>query len=871
MATLAMQDVSCVLEAFERNRYFYGKLMTVRDFEQEQRYHMGQRRLINRLLFGDGVLCGLEVQSSGGTTLTIAPGVALDPCGREIIVPEARTYDIADLTDAQGRKIPDTTPVRLCLTYDECTREPVPALKASTCEEVCDYSRIRETYQLHWRAVPTPAVADAGLSDCAVWLNRKTESAENTVLRVQRTTPLWSRANAVCDVAVKVTARQAVASLSLTETPGGGTLIEPAPTPSQFPTPPLSLAAGESFVYVYQVRVGAGPAPVTLSLGLAGMAALPLVSSIEVVSDVEARQREEVAARWFADCSGTGEVLCVDLAELSVGFTGSTIERIDRLDSLAPRRLMYTLPQLGQLLDCVRRQLLEAQGASRPGHVVLTFQDMETHVARPVGATAASGSANTVARGDHVHSLPLAPASGLEFTPEQALRINGEVGGPTIAFQHPVSGQEPTEGTHLATRHYVDSSMPTAGDGLREREHVFAVGQGAGITVQADDVAVRFAPTAPPPVGLHPVPGNDDTVARGDHGHVLALAPASGLEFTTDLWLRGSELRINGEVGGPTIVFQHPVSGQEPTEDGHLATKRYVDSTLPTAGDGLTIRDQTLVVGQGAGITVQADDVGVRFATALPQPVGLTPSAGNDDTVARGDHVHALPELSSTGVVIFPEAQPGRAVLSELIDPELGRGPVSVILGLEQERDGMVGSGAAEILELFKLPRVLLGAGIVPAEGRFQVGVLSQEERVITIRVRWWAFRPGKHLGEVVVRPAPTVPPRPTLSPPPTLPPDLRPTLRPEPRPTLTPGPTLRPEPIVPTPPPVFDPVDFPGRRVDEVQGLTAEHVARLERAGMSNLATLASTEPGRLAEILGVSDVLAMSFVDEAQRRLRS
>jgi hypothetical protein len=46
--------------------------------------------------------------------------------------------------------------------------------------------------------------------------------------------------------------------------------------------------------------------------------------------------------------------------------------------------------------------------------------------------------------------------------------------------------------------------------------------------------------------------------------------------------------------------------------------------------------------------------------------------------------------------------------------------------------------------------------------------------------------------------------------------------------------------------------------------------VARLERAGITDLATLASTEPGRLAEILGVSDVLAMSFYDEARRLLR-
>ncbi len=44
---------------FERNRYFYGKLLTVRDFEVEQRYHSGKRALLNRLVHGAGVVCGL--------------------------------------------------------------------------------------------------------------------------------------------------------------------------------------------------------------------------------------------------------------------------------------------------------------------------------------------------------------------------------------------------------------------------------------------------------------------------------------------------------------------------------------------------------------------------------------------------------------------------------------------------------------------------------------------------------------------------------------------------------------------------------------------------------------------------------------------
>ena len=58
------KDLECnsELKAFERNRYFYGKLLTVRDFEVEQRYFIEKQRLINRLIHGVGVVCGLKVE-----------------------------------------------------------------------------------------------------------------------------------------------------------------------------------------------------------------------------------------------------------------------------------------------------------------------------------------------------------------------------------------------------------------------------------------------------------------------------------------------------------------------------------------------------------------------------------------------------------------------------------------------------------------------------------------------------------------------------------------------------------------------------------------------------------------------------------------
>lgn len=49
---------NCNFQTFEKNKYFYGKLMTVRDFEAEQQYFDGKRYLINKLLLGAGIVRG---------------------------------------------------------------------------------------------------------------------------------------------------------------------------------------------------------------------------------------------------------------------------------------------------------------------------------------------------------------------------------------------------------------------------------------------------------------------------------------------------------------------------------------------------------------------------------------------------------------------------------------------------------------------------------------------------------------------------------------------------------------------------------------------------------------------------------------------
>ena len=142
-----VEETRCSLQTFERNRYFYGKPMTVSDFEAEQRYLIGKHRYINRLIHGAGVLCGLQVTlptnfSAVRPTVELAEGAALDCCGNLIIVSRSSTVEIKDDFDAEGVNY-------LYIKYTECSKQPVMlAANGSSCEEVCCYNRIQETFEI---------------------------------------------------------------------------------------------------------------------------------------------------------------------------------------------------------------------------------------------------------------------------------------------------------------------------------------------------------------------------------------------------------------------------------------------------------------------------------------------------------------------------------------------------------------------------------------------------------------------------------------------------------------------------------------------------------------------------------------------------
>ncbi len=83
----------------KRVNYFSGQVLGADDFRA---YFLGKQRRHNLLLHGWGVVHGLEVsRGTSGTSLVIAPGYALDPQGRELLLPIACELEIGEAASPQ--------------------------------------------------------------------------------------------------------------------------------------------------------------------------------------------------------------------------------------------------------------------------------------------------------------------------------------------------------------------------------------------------------------------------------------------------------------------------------------------------------------------------------------------------------------------------------------------------------------------------------------------------------------------------------------------------------------------------------------------------------------------------------------------------
>ncbi|MGN0662257.1 MAG: hypothetical protein ACI4LE_03830 [Faecalibacterium sp.] len=138
----------------ERNRYYYGKLLTVRDFEREQDYFRSKQELSNRMLHGAGVVCGMGVTVSDDTTLLIESGMALDYHGREMVLEEPLVRKLQMLEGYEELK-KDRLDAYLCLAYREEEIQPVNAVGVDI-ESSHQYNVTRESCRLYLSSEAPP-------------------------------------------------------------------------------------------------------------------------------------------------------------------------------------------------------------------------------------------------------------------------------------------------------------------------------------------------------------------------------------------------------------------------------------------------------------------------------------------------------------------------------------------------------------------------------------------------------------------------------------------------------------------------------------------------------------------------------------------
>ncbi|WP_437937091.1 hypothetical protein [Sorangium sp. So ce341] len=147
-STEALERCGDDLRTFVRNRYFYGKLLDVHHFESEQSYFNDKRWLLNRLISGFGVVCGLDVHvTDDRKRVFVGPGVALDQAGRELVVPvRSKPIPLPELPVPQAKEPRPPQQVEL----DKKEKERGRDRDRNRDDDRCDDDRVYHHVGIRW-------------------------------------------------------------------------------------------------------------------------------------------------------------------------------------------------------------------------------------------------------------------------------------------------------------------------------------------------------------------------------------------------------------------------------------------------------------------------------------------------------------------------------------------------------------------------------------------------------------------------------------------------------------------------------------------------------------------------------------------------
>lgn len=170
---------------FQRNNYYFGKLLTAKDFEDEQRYFNDKRRLATRLTGANGIVAGLGVIRADDHSIVIQAGCATDASGREIVVPETK---VVKLSTIEGYAQLASSTALLGIRYDEQPAEEVYAVMSDEGEP--RYNRVREQYVLtlldEELAAAVPSPTDGFVGTTVLYSDQEIEITQRTPLYVAR-------------------------------------------------------------------------------------------------------------------------------------------------------------------------------------------------------------------------------------------------------------------------------------------------------------------------------------------------------------------------------------------------------------------------------------------------------------------------------------------------------------------------------------------------------------------------------------------------------------------------------------------------------------------------------------------------------------
>lgn len=123
----------------KRNNYFKGKLLTAKDFNDEQDYLTDKIRRLSHFTNGSGVIEGLKVSAIKENKIYLTPGAAIDTHGNLLYLHQETSFELP-----RALKEKDY----IYLHYIERENEKVSLQNEEECSEDCCFNKIEEDCEI---------------------------------------------------------------------------------------------------------------------------------------------------------------------------------------------------------------------------------------------------------------------------------------------------------------------------------------------------------------------------------------------------------------------------------------------------------------------------------------------------------------------------------------------------------------------------------------------------------------------------------------------------------------------------------------------------------------------------------------------------